>query len=532
MKNINKLLISSLAIALTLPNSVNALTKDETVYSTINSDGSLFKTTVVNHLYNANDDETKDMTELKEILNVNGNETFNISGTNITWNNKGKEIFYQGKIEKELPITTEIKYYLDGKEYKSKDLIGKKGKVKVVINFKNNDKHITKVNGYEETIYTPFVVTLGTVLNNKNASNIEVTNGKIVNTGSKNFIIALSSPGLYESLGVDKFKDMDSITITYDTNEYKETSMYLVSTPKLIDNTDLKVFDKLNKVYNDVNKLNTNMDTIENGAKELETGANKLASGSKQISDNLKTIVDYMKQLENGTLELDTGLKQLISALQEASNEITSGNTEESINSLNTLKQGNNSAISELSTTNTTIKETLANHNINIDEVTTEQLQQVNESLATYKKTYDGNNKLIYLLTQNNNVIDQTIKTSTETSAKISNLISILQDNLSKIESGSNSIYNNTSKLRSGIEELYQGSVTLTNGANSLYDGTTTLRSGISTYNSEGIKVLSTYTNKARTYTNKLEALTKLTDEYKGFASNNTNTTTFVSVIK
>ena len=532
MKNINKLLISSLALALTLPNSVNALTKDETVYSTINKDGSLFKTTVVNHLYNASEDETKDMTELKEILNVNGNETFNISGTNLTWNNKGKEIFYQGKIEKELPITTEIKYYLDGKEYKNKDLVGKKGKVKIVITFKNNDKHITKINGYEETIYTPFVVTLGTVLNNKNASNIEVTNGKIVNTGSKNFIISIASPGLYESLGIDKFKDMNNITITYDTEDYKESSMYLVSTPKLIDETDLDIFNKLNEVYNNVNKLNTNMDKIENGAKELESGASKLASGSKQISDNLKTIVDYMRQLENGTLELDNGLKQVLVALQQASNEITSGNTEESINNLNTLKQGNNSAISELTTTNTTIKETLANYGININEITIEQLQQVNESLVTYKKTYDGNNKLIYLLTQNNNAIDQTIKTSTETSAKISNLISILQDNLSKIENGSNSIYNNTSKLRSGIEELYQGSVTLVSGANSLYDGTSSLRSGISTYNSEGIKVLSSYSTKAKTYTNKIEALTKLTNEYKGFASNNTNTTTFVSVIK
>ena len=84
----------------------------------------------------------------------------------------------------------------------------------------------------------------------------------------------------------------------------------------------------------------------------------------------------------------------------------------------------------------------------------------------------------------------------------------------------------------SGIEELYQGSVTLVSGANSLYDGTSTLRNGISTYNNEGIKVLSSYSTKAKTYPNKLEALTKLTDEYKGFASNNTNTTTFVSVIK
>ena len=67
---------------------------------------------------------------------------------------------------------------------------------------------------------------------------------------------------------------------------------------------------------------------------------------------------------------------------------------------------------------------------------------------------------------------------------------------------------------------------------NTLKDALTTLNTGISTYNNEGIKTLSSYKNRAMEYTNLLEKLSDLTNSYKGFGSDNTTTTTFVSVVK
>ena len=527
---LNKMIISSMVLGiLIIPSHIRALQKEETVYSTLNKDGSLFKTTVVTHLYDANSNEIEDVTKLKNILNINGDEKFTINEDKIKFNNHGNEIFYQGNIEKELPIETSLKYYLNEKEIAEDKLIGKEGKIKIVISFKNTDKHEVYINGNNETLYTPFVVTLGGIIKNKNDSNITISNGKIISTGSKYFIVGISSPGLYESLNIDEFKNMDKIVISYDTASYKPNTFYMVATPKLIDTSDFKVFNKLDNIYNDVDKLQSNMNIIENGAKELEDGAKKLANGSTEISNNLLTISNYMKELENGTLELDNGLKQILEALNNANGELNNGNNENSIKSLYELKNANNEAISTLTNTNTEISQVFNANGIDINSISIEMLP---ENLKTYKQTYDGNNKLIYLFNLNNTSIDTTINTSISTSSTITNLINQLQETLIAIENGSNKLYSSTNQIRLGIEKLYNGSLILNNGIDSLASGTTELQSGISTYNKEGINKLSNYTNYAKTYTNKLKELYKLTDNYKGFGANNSDTTTFVSVIK
>ena len=527
MKNkiITLLIISSLFI----PIKTQALTKDETIYSVLNKNGSLYKTTIVNHLYNSNTDTIEDTTKLKEILNINGEETFTINGENLKWNNNKNEIFYKGKIEQELPIKTEVKYYLNEKELLPNEMIGKSGKVKISINLTNTDKHITNINGTNETIYTPFIVTSGMMLSTKDNSNIEITNGRVVTTGNKSILVSIATPGLYESLNLEEFKNMNNITITYNTKNYKENTIYLVITPKLIENIDLEVFNKLDNIYSNVDKLSTNMNTINKGAIDLANGANKLSSGSKEISNNLLKISNYMKQLEDGTKDLDNGLKEVINALNNASSELTNSNQEESINSLKQLQIGNNNAINKLTDTNNNIKLLFTSNNINIDTINIDLLP---ENLKTYKQTYDGNNNLIYLLNLNNEAINKTINTSIETNNTISNLITKLQDALTKLENGSNTIYTSTSTLSNGIKELYQGSLTLNNGIETLSTGANKLQSGISTYNKEGIQKLNSYTTNAKYITNKIEALIKLSNDYKGFASNNVNTSNFVSVIK
>ena len=175
------------------------------------------------------------------------------------------------------------------------------------------------------------------------------------------------------------------------------------------------------------------------------------------------------------------------------------------------------------------IKNLFANSGIDIDIVSLEQLP---ESLKTYKQTYDGNTKMIGLLTLNNNAIDQTITTTTKTSQMIEGLVSNLKDALRKLEIGTNTLYSSTNQIRSGVEQLYQGSITLRDGANTLYSGTTNLKTGISTYHREGIQKLSGYANQLEIITNRIDALTNLSNEYKGFGSDNVDSTTFVTAIK
>ena len=55
----------------------------------------------------------------------------------------------KGNIKKELPISVDIKYYLDGKEISAKKLEGKKGNVKIVYSFKNNSYDIISLSTYQ-----------------------------------------------------------------------------------------------------------------------------------------------------------------------------------------------------------------------------------------------------------------------------------------------------------------------------------------------------------------------------------------------
>ncbi|MDE5587127.1 MAG: MMPL family transporter, partial [Bacilli bacterium] len=123
MKNMkNKKMKKAVAAALVLstimmPVSALALTKEETVYAKLNGDGSV-KTVLVNeHLLNREHlDTIEDASDLEDILNINSNHTFTRKENLLTWESKGKDIFYQGTTKKETPVTEKITYQLDGEE--------------------------------------------------------------------------------------------------------------------------------------------------------------------------------------------------------------------------------------------------------------------------------------------------------------------------------------------------------------------------------------------------------------------------------
>ena len=156
-------------------------------------------------------------------MNINGDEKFTLNDNNLIWDALGEDIFYSGVTDKKLPIDISITYYLDGEKKEYKDIVGKSGHIDIEYKFINN-----VYNSYNN-LYTPFVVTLGSVFNNKDVSNINVSNGKVVDTGTKSVIVGMASPGLYDNLLLEEFKNFDSIKISYDTKKFKYNDIYAVS---------------------------------------------------------------------------------------------------------------------------------------------------------------------------------------------------------------------------------------------------------------------------------------------------------------
>lgn len=131
-------------LADTLAENVNMtekdVDKDETVYVFAKANGDVDNILVNETLKNRDkSDKIEDTTDLKDIVNVKGDETFTQNGNKITWDAAGNEISYQGTTDKELPVSVKATYYLDGNEISPEDLAGKSGKVKIRLDYTSNE---------------------------------------------------------------------------------------------------------------------------------------------------------------------------------------------------------------------------------------------------------------------------------------------------------------------------------------------------------------------------------------------------------
>ena len=266
---------------------VFANTKEEVVYSKLKNDGTNYSTVVSERITNTDNSELiNDISELLNIENTNGDETFEQNGTNVVWKANGKDIQYQGTIDKDEPITCKVKYELNGKEVEAKDIVGKSGNVKVTLTYTNNDAHTVKVNGKYEKMYTPFIVVAGTIIDN-NFKNVNITNGKIIDNGNKKMAIAMCFPGLQESLGIskDKIDIPNTIELTMDAEDFEMNNIISYATPKVLEESDLNMFDDLDEIYSKVNELQDAANQIQDGSSKLNDGAKTLRNGASTLND-------------------------------------------------------------------------------------------------------------------------------------------------------------------------------------------------------------------------------------------------------
>ena len=285
MKKIfSKLVTWSLVLSLTFEATpVWALSKDETIYAKLNSNGSTNSVTVSEHLNDNGSMEIIDRSHLNNINNINGDETYTKDGDKLVWEAKGNDIYYEGNTSENLPIEMNVKYYLNDEEMSVNDMLGKAGKVRIVLNYKNNKVNYVPVNGKIETLYTPFVVATTSLLSNTDNKNIKVTNGRVIDNGVTSVIVAISSPGLYESLNIEELKDLDKVEISYDTEYFELNSIYSVATSKILEDNDLDILNNVKDLYSSIGLLQDNMDKLVDASSKLKDGSSMIANGTNEL---------------------------------------------------------------------------------------------------------------------------------------------------------------------------------------------------------------------------------------------------------
>ena len=292
--------------------------KKETVYVEMNADGSVSKTTVSDILKVSGADNISDVSELKDITNISGDEVFARDNGKLIWENRGKNISYQGTTTKAAPIDISVTYYLDDKKISPDDLAGKSGKVKIVYDYSNNTE---KDNGE----FIPFLTLTGMVLNS-DFSNITVDNGKIVEYNDSNIVIGYAAPGFKENLletidKADKYiSDIDipcSLTITADVKNFSMDMALTVATSKLGD-LDLEDTLDFSDVEAQMDELADGGSSLAEGAEDLNGGAVKLKGGSAKINNGVTDIAKYTEKLSDGTKELFSKYSLFNKSLLEA----------------------------------------------------------------------------------------------------------------------------------------------------------------------------------------------------------------------
>lgn len=299
--------------AATTEDNKNDIEKSESVYVNLDSNGAVEKTTVSNWLHSTNGKikNYSDISELDNVINIKSKDKPTISGDSLKWNVDSSDIYYQGTIDKELPIDVKVSYYLDGEKISANKLAGKSGRVKIEIEVVNNEYEEKEINGEKRKIYTPFSTALEVTFPTSKFSSLKTDNGIMVSEGNNNIVTFVAFPGLKDSLNIDEDSDIDlnvnldsKLTIEADVKEFSLGPIMIVATPELPD------LDKLDTA--------STIDELQDSLNELGSASNKLVDGTNKLYTGIDVAVDKL----NSTLAVvksDAKMNEIISIMNNSS---------------------------------------------------------------------------------------------------------------------------------------------------------------------------------------------------------------------
>lgn len=354
-------------------NDENPTEKTETVYSVLNSDGSISDTIVSSWLHDEDGiNNIKETLNLTDVKNIKSNEKPSKDGNTYTWNAKGNDVYYEGTGTKQLPVSVKLHYELDGQEMSAKDMEGKSGHLKLTISFTNNYSEVKNINGKSIVIHPSYLA--GGMLNMStgNFTNVKCESGKIVNDGTNEMLAFANIPGLNETLrsaGLDKVNNQlgisDDVTVEADVNNFDLGSIMVGMTNEIDLASELGEIGSVSELTDGIDQLIEADDQLIDGSKQLYDGTTQLkeqaapltgssdqvrqlSSGAIQLNDGVKALQTGLTAYTNGVSALDAGVDQLYSIpqntqlIQQHVNTNLVGGLEDLTANLNAIKIGIN----------------------------------------------------------------------------------------------------------------------------------------------------------------------------------------------
>lgn len=534
--------------------------KEETVYVIADANGKANKVIVSEWLKNQKGSDTlKDQSNLKDVKNVKGDQDFTKgSGDELTWNAKGSDIYYQGTSDKQLPVDVTVTYKLNGKTVSAKELDGASGKLTMEFTYKNNTGKTKKVNGKNVTIYQPFLMVSGLLVDNDKMSNVEVTNGKVINSGDKTVVVGMALPGLEESLGLADLTDSDGkkididvpqkVTIKADVSDFSLLTTVTMASNSALEELNLDDVDSVDDLKDSLKKLGDSSKELVDGTKKLEDGVgelndksgdladgvDKVNQGAKDLDKGAKDLNNGAKDLDDGTNELATQVKDLPSSAQQLLDGAKSiksalGNADSETQTIYTgaaaIEEGAQQMSDNLKNTNgKSIYEAAAGIQEGAAKVTS-GADQLSDGLNTAAANLDESIKLLNAAVgqledlqkttedtttlQTYGALIKEIKGSIQYQQGVKQaLTSTLQSGITSIKGGATLIDTYAGKIADGSVKLVEGAAKLEAGAKAIQSGVDTMISGNNGQNLNamiaGLSMLSQQSGKLVAGTQKL----------------------------
>lgn len=469
-KTLSLLLIGFILVSFT-STSYAQVKKDETVYVNLKNNGNVEHITVVNHISgDSNEEFYTDYGKYNDFQTlISGVEPI-IEENKIKWPTdvlNAKDIYYEGSLNKPLPLKINIKYFLDDNEIKAEELAGKSGRLKILISIKDSSKLITQ-------IQVP--------LNLNVFSNINAPSG-VTSVVGKTMTVVFNHLPIENQ---DYILEADGVNIELD-------SIMIASTAS---NIGLP-----NSIEDGINQLTNGMDEMSNATEKLQDGSVEINKGTNALINGLKALTDGIKKLASGTNEINLNSKTIQNGFKEFNNGLSTlkdnmlvffKNINDINQGLNTLSQQGNNIKQGL----ITIKDATNGLDKGLGELSTgltqlntghEELVQLAKSLATssdprVKALAEGiiqEGMAIKALNQGAKESSTGMKALSQGANELYGGLEKFNYGIDSAAKGFNQMSEELKPLPGELDKMIQGHTQLTNGLEPLFQGIKNIDNGL-----------------------------------------------------
>jgi len=299
--------------------------KSETVHVQTDATGEVLSITVDETLANSSGASTlDDYSTLQDIVPDDDEQSFTSAGDNrLTWTTNGKQVSYKGVSTDISPVDVSVSYILDGESVQPDDLAGSSGHLVMRINYSISSQWRGGETTSSVSAEIPFLCMTVVMLDSDVFSDVQVTNGKVIEDKGGMAVVGFSLPGLQDSLGLRDFDaDLElelpeHMEITAEVSDFALDPIYTIVTPELFSEFDSSDIDL------GLTDLDEGTDALEDAMGALIDGSGSLSSALRQLADGSEGLGTGASALREALGMLPTGLSALSSGAHALSDGLT-----------------------------------------------------------------------------------------------------------------------------------------------------------------------------------------------------------------